>query len=412
MALEESQDGLEQALADLVMNCRELTELERRLSQFNIFRVLRADRHEIRHSNMLAWLSDPDGSHGFGDRFLRRWLMRVVHDAISEQQTLLALPSPIEIDALDIEYVEVARESENIDLLVLIHPLKDLLWVLCVENKVESVQRKGQLRGYREVIERRYPDAGKRLFLFLTKYDEMPEDSGFLTSSYSVIQEVLEACLEERGDSIGSDPRLLIKHYLELLTEDFVEENRSISLARQIYLRHKKALDFILDNRVDPISEGSDALKEKLELNADQLGIVMAPCNKGRLRFLPKEWDVPENRGGTAWGPGSRYIVCEVTFWNQKVELHIQVGKAPEDLANRIWERAARTPFRQETKERPKAWIMPFRTRSAIKVQDLADAERDIGADLFNWVHGELEKPSFKEAKACIQDLLKARHEV
>ena len=63
---------VEQLLTDLVMNCPELTELEAALSRFNIFRVLRADKHEIRHSNMLAWLFEPEESHGLGDRFLRR----------------------------------------------------------------------------------------------------------------------------------------------------------------------------------------------------------------------------------------------------------------------------------------------------------------------------------------------------
>ena len=95
----------------LVMDCPELTILEALLSRFNIFQVLRAAHHEIRHSNMLAWLLTPDESHGLGDRFFRRWLMQVVHKAEDETKRRLKLPSPIDIDALDIESVEVARES-------------------------------------------------------------------------------------------------------------------------------------------------------------------------------------------------------------------------------------------------------------------------------------------------------------
>ena len=98
----------ERALTRLIMDCPELTALEALLSRFNIFRVLRAAKHEIRHSNMLAWLLTPDESHGLGDRFFRRWLMQVVHDADDEMKRRLQLPSPIEIDALDVESVEVA----------------------------------------------------------------------------------------------------------------------------------------------------------------------------------------------------------------------------------------------------------------------------------------------------------------
>src|SRR5207344_497094 len=83
----------ERALIEFVMNCPELTQLEALLSRFNIFRVLRAARHEIRHSNMLAWLLTPDESHGLEDRFLRRWLMQIVHEAKDDPAQQAALPS-------------------------------------------------------------------------------------------------------------------------------------------------------------------------------------------------------------------------------------------------------------------------------------------------------------------------------
>ena len=90
----------ERALTQLVMNCPELTELEALLSRFNIFRVLRAAHHEIRHSNMLAWLLTPDESHGLGDRFFRRWLMQTVHDADDEMKRRLRLPSRLRLTLL------------------------------------------------------------------------------------------------------------------------------------------------------------------------------------------------------------------------------------------------------------------------------------------------------------------------
>jgi Trp operon repressor len=136
----------ERALTRLVMDCPELTALEALLSRFNIFRVLRAARHEIRHSNMLAWLLTPDESHGLGDRFLRRWLMRVVHNADEDTRRDLDLPSPIEIDALDLESVEVAREHDNIDLLIIVRVMNGDSWTICIENKVESALHSNQLR--------------------------------------------------------------------------------------------------------------------------------------------------------------------------------------------------------------------------------------------------------------------------
>lgn len=163
---------VEQLLTDLVMNCPELTELEAALSRFNIFRVLRADKHEIRHSNMLAWLFDPEESHGLGDRFLRRWLMRVLYDANTAAISSEALPSPIEVDAADIDFVDVARERDNIDVLILIHTGQERYWAVCIENKVESLQHSSQLARYREIVTKRHHDAQYRVFVFLAKNGE------------------------------------------------------------------------------------------------------------------------------------------------------------------------------------------------------------------------------------------------
>jgi len=344
----------ERALTRLVMDCPELTILEALLSRFNIFRVLRAAHHEIRHSNMLAWMLTPDESHGLGDHFFRRWLMQVVHNVDDDIKHRLGLPSPIEIDALDIESVEVARERENIDLLIIVRAMNGTSWTICIENKVESAQHSNQLRRYREI---KYPDAAHRLFVFLTKYGEEPKDGGFVTSSYGVIEGVLRTCLEERRDTIGPEPRLLISQYLELLAEDFVEESRAAQLARKIYRSHRKAIDFILENRNDPISEASSVMKEILDAQSEELGIIMDVQNKGWVRFLPKEWNIPQNSGGTAWGPNSRIVLSEISFWTKNVELQITVGRAPT-----AWEASGATSRVEQNFAR--VWIDAVRHES------------------------------------------------
>ena len=50
----------------LLVDNAELEELSARLGVFNIFGTLRIEKPEIRHSNVLAWLLDPRGSHGIG----------------------------------------------------------------------------------------------------------------------------------------------------------------------------------------------------------------------------------------------------------------------------------------------------------------------------------------------------------
>ena len=49
-----------------------LESLSKWTNEFNMFDVLKISRTEIRHSNMLGWLLDPNESHGLGDTFLYR----------------------------------------------------------------------------------------------------------------------------------------------------------------------------------------------------------------------------------------------------------------------------------------------------------------------------------------------------
>lgn len=47
-----------------------LESLSKWTNELNIFDVLKISRAEIRHSNMLGWLMDPNENHGLGDSFL------------------------------------------------------------------------------------------------------------------------------------------------------------------------------------------------------------------------------------------------------------------------------------------------------------------------------------------------------
>jgi len=67
----EALAGLERFVAEN----DELLELEERIGRFNIFDALRIVEREVKHSDFLAWLLDPNESHGQGGLFLRAILM-------------------------------------------------------------------------------------------------------------------------------------------------------------------------------------------------------------------------------------------------------------------------------------------------------------------------------------------------
>ena len=113
--MDDSQSkGEIKALNEFVVNCQDLQKLDRLVGKFNIFRVLRFEYGELRHSNMLAWLFDPTQSHGLGDLFLRRWLMRILLESKVDCNT----PSPVDVDCGEFVSVDVYREWWNIDLVI------------------------------------------------------------------------------------------------------------------------------------------------------------------------------------------------------------------------------------------------------------------------------------------------------
>ena len=57
---------------------KEFARLHQKFYQFNPLKVLRVDQFEIRHSNILAWLLDPNETHQLGSFFLKKMLTRLV----------------------------------------------------------------------------------------------------------------------------------------------------------------------------------------------------------------------------------------------------------------------------------------------------------------------------------------------
>src|SRR5688572_3432381 len=114
--LKTDSDNTVAQLRRFVVECTDLRELERLLGRFNVFDVLKSAQSELRHSNMLAWLLDPNGSHGLDDLFLRRWLMLVLNEAADGGRVLDL--DPVEVDTEPIALVEVFREWNRIDVLV------------------------------------------------------------------------------------------------------------------------------------------------------------------------------------------------------------------------------------------------------------------------------------------------------
>jgi hypothetical protein len=394
------------ALRALVVECPELRELEKRLAPFNLFDVLKSTHNEIRHSNVLAWLLDPNGSHGMRELFLRHWLMRVFYES---EQADAAYLDPVDIDSTPFKSVEVRREWKRIDLLVKIVTQDDHQWIICIENKVRSRQSANQLERYRGRVESEFPKPARRFYILLTVRDEEADDAAYIVGTYTQVSLALEICRDEVGLSLGEGPRLFIEQYLSILQQRFMENSEVTNLARKIYAAHKLALDTMIRLRPDNLLILTEKLKTLLDNAANEAEIIPKYKIGGRVRFVPKGWDIPQNSGEQ----GRPIVLCEIKFPLGNPLLRAFVGPtAPQGLRKRLHDlaKAHRLPWsapKAIPKQKYSFYAVPY---NEITLEDIEDEEEvsAIAEDLWRWVREEVSSDRFKEMATTVVESLKS----
>ena len=243
----------EEALQDFLLDIDCLNELQPWTGHFNLFDVLKISKAEIRHSNMLGWLLNPNENHGIGDAFLKAVVQEmVVKDTDGRYdvfQTLL----------LDFYSFTVYREWKNIDILLVSDQDK---FLIAIENKIGAHEHSNQLNRYRTILEADYPEY-RKMFIFLTPDGDDPSDvENWDVLSYATIADILSRKVNEL--ELQPDIELIIRNYLDVIRRDIVEDQKLIEVCNKIYARHKKALDLIFEYRTDGRSQFADSIRSTL----------------------------------------------------------------------------------------------------------------------------------------------------
>lgn len=253
----------EEALQRFLLDIGCLDELLPWTGKFNLFDVLKISRAEIRHSNMLGWLLNPNENHGLGDRFLKGILQLLVENDSDGRYDVF------NILLMDLYGFSVKREWKNIDILLV---SVDEKTVIAVENKVGSHEHSNQLNRYREILEREFTGYN-RLYVFLTPDGETPSDvENWDVLTYNDIVDILVNVNEHM--KVLPDIDMMIRNYIDIVRRDIVEDQQLIDICNKIYNKHKKALDLIFENRVDGTTQMSDAIKDTLCKMADE-GLII-----------------------------------------------------------------------------------------------------------------------------------------
>ena len=243
----------EEALQDFLLDIDCLNELQPWTGHFNLFDVLKISKTEIRHSNMLGWLLNPNENHGMGDAFLKAVVQEmVVNDTDGRYdifQTLL----------LDFYSFTVYREWKNIDIFLISDQDK---FLIAIENKIGAHEHGDQLNRYRTILEADYPEYRKMLILLTPDGDDPSDVKNWDVLTYSSIAKILGKQKDEL--ELQPDVELMIRNYLDVIRRDIVADQKLIEVCNKIYARHKKALDLIFEHRTDGRSQFADCIRSTL----------------------------------------------------------------------------------------------------------------------------------------------------
>jgi len=300
---------------------QELEAINARLAQFNLFRVLRIERAEIRHSNLLAWLLTPGESHGLGSLFLRRFLSRL----LMENQDVDVSLNPAKVELMPLDDVEVRREWHNIDIIVRSTTGN---WSLIIENKVKAKESPAQLQRYREAVQKEFP-GGEIVPVYLTLEGAEPSDEGkeqgYVSLGHTQILEIADRIAAQHRSRIPADAAILIDHYLATLRRLTMSDPELVGLCKAIYRKHREAIDLI--NEYGASSRVVDACEEKVN---ELVGKNMVTRTVNQVWFLPREMTLFQTDMTTGWGflPKS-YPVMWWFYYRKdqgKLQLSMEVG--------------------------------------------------------------------------------------
>ena len=314
----EDMEALRDALEEFVLDRNALPSIEKSFVGFNVFEAIGHTHAEERHSNFLGFLLDPRESHGLGDRFLREFILRTVKSVPRDERTV----DLVEISLSDLSSTLILREHRNIDIFAINDEEK---FVVVIENKIRSKEHSNQLQRYRQYVESQYPDHNK-IYVYLTPDGEEPSDSSYIPYTYSEIVLLIEDVAKETQNSIPTLVFSALEQYLQILRRHIVPDNDLVKLAESIYQKHKRALDFIYEQRSDL----------QLELNKfivnliTKSGFVLDKVVKTSIHFAPKEWaNIPQlNKTGLdEWTKtDGRSVLFEIRNTTTLVSICLVVG--------------------------------------------------------------------------------------
>lgn len=249
-------DGEMQKILEFYVNNPDWDQMKSRINRFNPLKILGVQEFEIRHSNMLAWLFNPQGHHGLQDKIFKRVICEILKE--NEQMDVCSncensdckyknVNDSISINEIimsDFSDLEIHREWNNIDIVAI--STKNRM-IVVLENKFNSSESNKQLVKYYYAVEDKFKKY-KKIFVFLTLDGSEPNGcKKYMAFTHSQIYRVLINVVALNKEYINPKVLDFIGYYLKVLEEKSMSDEPLKELCRKIYKEHKEAIDLIVE---------------------------------------------------------------------------------------------------------------------------------------------------------------------
>jgi len=359
--------------------------------------VLKLDRLEIRHSNMLAWLLNPHESHGLEDKLLKKFLIQA---SSGNKIGIMKGLTPVDVEVMNFDDVVVYREKDNIDILIVSE--KNQL-VVAFENKIDSDERKDQLESYKKRLLEAYKDYQLVLIYLTPNGKESSDSENWVNIDYGFVLEKVEELVKIYKIKIPEKAQLYIKDYTETIRRSVVEDNKEIEkICQKIYTQHRSALDLIFEYKLDLCRHISDYIFNYLKDNEDNFQIdVWESHYKNGVCFTPKALSVKCAKMGAGWWyKQDKLIGFEIIIGEDKVKLCVMIGPAKDEykeMRQKIFDIAKEHKYQMQIKQLTNTY-KAIKTKVFLEKDELEKLQKEYQFDdesfekLRKEIHGFIEK--------------------
>lgn len=307
-----------QKIHDLARN-QGFLKLQRELNKFNIFHATGMTNQEIKHTQFLGYLLDPNESHGIKDEFLIRFIQSLPKPEDTETYTINILD-------FNLSYSKTIKEKgfegikNRLDLIIEIPSLEnpEKIYIIAIENKIGASAGKNQLRIYREAIKKTYQEKLQinPILLYLTVNNEEPNDKDWVPILYSeTVIKAIKSLIEDLEETLSDYMIFILKDYIEFINKEGGYESddplekiiseidlETINQSQQIInqtpksieqerleIRYQKALEYIATYDTDPRRTLLEHFKSKFNENEGEK-IIKYTNHTFKLESSNKNW--------------------------------------------------------------------------------------------------------------------------